>query len=264
LTTLWATPVREYASTTLVSVRPETPLADVYDLLLDRDLSAVPIVDDRGELRGILSTTDLLREARIEISSPRALARITPPPRTARDLMRREVICVDESLPLGDAAHQMMKHRIHRVVVTKGGAPVSVLSTRDAMRAVLEHRIDAPLERVMTTPVESVDEGDSIRTAIERLDDANVHGLVVVDGAWPIGVFTHTEAIHARALPSMFLDTPVERVMSYETICLDIATPLYRVAGHAIYMGVRRILAVHKRELRGIVTGFDLVRIMTL
>jgi CBS domain-containing protein len=158
----------------------------------------------------------------------------------------------------------MMKHHIHRVVVTRGGKPVGVLSTRDAMRAVLRERIDAPLERIMTVPVETIEEGDTIRTAIERLDDANVHGLVVVDGSWPVGVFTHTEAIHARALPPVFLDTPVERVMSYETICLDVSTPLYRVAGQFIQMRVRRILAVHDRELRGIVSGFDLVRVMTL
>lgn len=52
--------------------------------------------------------------------------------------------------------------------------------------------------------------------------------------------------------------------MSYETICLDTSTPLYRVAGHAVQMRVRRILAVHGRELRGIVSGLDLVRIMTM
>lgn len=264
MTTLWAMPVREYASDTLVSVRPETPLAEVHELLLARDISALPVVGDGGKLEGILSTTDLLREARIELSGPGAVARITPPPRVARDLMRRNVVTVDHEAPLGDAAGEMVKHRIHRVVVTRDGAPVGVLSTRDAMRAVLQKRIESPLERVMSSLVETVEEGDTIRTAIQRLDDANVHGLVVVDGRWPVGVFTHTEAIHARALPSMFLDSPVERVMSYETICLDTSTPLYRVAGHAIQMGVRRILAVHRRELRGIVTGFDLVRVMTL
>jgi CBS domain-containing protein len=264
LTALWATPVREYASDKLISVPPETPLADVHDLLLERDLSAVPVIDAKGELNGIISTTDLLREARIEIAEPGQLVRISPPPRLARDLMKRNVVTVDQDAPLGDAAAEMVKHRIHRVVVTKGGKPVGMLSTRDAMRAVHRARLHAPLERVMTVPVETIDEGDTIRTAIERLDDANVHGLVVVDGTWPIGVFTHTEAIQARALPAMFLDSPVERVMSYETICLDLKTPLYRVAGQAMQMRVRRILAVHDRELRGIATGFDLVRAMTL
>jgi CBS domain-containing protein len=264
LTTLWATPVREYASDTLVSVRPDTPLAEVHALLRARDLSAVVVVDEKGDLNGILSTTDLLREARIEIAAPGDVVRITPAPRLARDLMKRDVITVDQDAPLGDAAGEMMKHRIHRVVVTRGGKPVGVLSTRDAMRAVLRERIESPLERVMTVPVETIDEGDTIRSAIERLDDANVRGLVVVDGTWPVGVFTHTEAIQARALPPSLLDSPVERVMSYETICLDVKTPLYRVAGHAIQMRVRRILAVHDRELRGIVSGFDLVRVMTL
>ena len=264
MTTLWATPVREYASDTLISVVPETPLTEVHGILLKHDISAVPVVDGGGALRGILSTTDLLREARIEIAAPGEVARITPPPRTAGDLMRREVITVDQDAPLSEAAGAMMKHHIHRVVVTSRGAPVGILSTRDAMRAVLYHRIEAPLERVMTAAVVTIDGDDTIRSAIERLDDANVRGLVVVDGRWPVGVFTHNEAIHARALPPVVLDAPVERVMSYEMICLDTHTPLYRVAGHAIQMRVRRILAVHQREAPGIVTGFDLVRIMTM
>ena len=264
LNTLWNKPVRDYASGTLISVRPETPLIEVHDVLLEHDISAVPVVDHLGALKGIVSTTDLLREARIDVSAPGEVARITPPARSARDLMRREVISVDEDAPLRDAARKMTDYRIHRVVVTRAGAPVGVLSTRDAMRAVLTQHIEVPLEQVMTSPVATIDEGETIRTAIQQLDDANVRGLVVVDGAWPIGVFTHTEAIHARALPSMFLDSPVEGVMSYETICLDIDAPLYRVAGYAIHMRVRRILAVHARELRGIVSGFDLVRIMTM
>jgi len=256
--------VRDYASKTLISVRPDAPLAEVYDVLLDRDISAVAVVDEAGELHGILSSTDLLREARIEMLAPGEFARVTPPPRAARDLMRRDVITIAEDAPLQAAASAMVSHRIHRVVVTRGKVPIGVLSTRDAMRAVLQHRIKTPLERLMSTPVQTIDEGDTIRMAIERLDDANVRGLVVVEGNWPIGVFTHTEALHARALPPMFLDSPVEQVMSYETICLDVKTPIYRVAGHAMSMHVRRILAVHDRELRGIVSGFDLVRALAM
>jgi CBS domain-containing protein len=264
LNTLWNKPVRTYASEPLIFVRPETSLVDVHDLITKHDISAVPVVGDRGELAGIISTKDLLREARIDLAAPGERARITPPPRSARDLMRRDVVTVDENAPLLDAARKMTDHHIHRLVTTRDGAPAGILSTRDAMRAVLRQHVETPLEKVMTTPVETIDNGDTIRSAIERLDDMNVRGLVVVDGAWPIGVFTHAEAIQARALPSMFLDSPVEEVMSYETICLDIKAPLYRVAGYAIQMQVRRILVVHARELHGIVTGFDLVRVMTL
>jgi CBS domain-containing protein len=228
------------------------PLSEVQHLFEGRDISAVPVVDATGSLVGIVSSTDLLR-ATLD----------NPPERLVRDIMRTEVVTVDDTGSLRDAAEKMVEHHIHRLVVIKNGKPVGVVSTRDAMRAVLSYRVETPLEAVVTTPVETVEIGDTIELAIGRLAEANVRGLVVVDNEWPVGVFTHTEAIKARALPPDLRKTPVENVMSYETICLNIKTPLYRVAGHAIQMKVRRILAVSNRHLVGIVTGFDLVRFMT-
>ena len=56
---------------------------------------------------------------------------------------------------------------------------------------------------------------------------------------------------------------PVEEVMSYETVCLAVGTPLYRVASQARELRVRRILAVDERNVRGIATEFDLLHVMT-
>jgi len=260
----WSAPVRLYASKTLYAVPPTTPLVDVQRLLEERDISAVPVVDGHGALRGIVSTTDLLRVARIEMESPSSRPRVSPPPHLVVQVMRTEVVTVDEEAPLRDAATKMVEHRIHRLVVTRRGTPVGVISTRNAMRALLEARIADPLSRVMTTDLLTINVGDSIDAAIFMLSDANVHGVVVVDGSWPVGVFTQREAIKARALPSAFRATPVEQVMSYETICHDVKTPLYRIVGQSLGMNVRRILAVESRKLVGIATGFDLVRFMTL
>jgi CBS domain-containing protein len=94
----------EFASFSLVSALPETALSDVYDLMLERNVSALPVIDREGTLRGIVSTTDLLHEARIDVASPGARARIKAPPRTAADLMHGGVITVDEGAPLLDAA----------------------------------------------------------------------------------------------------------------------------------------------------------------
>jgi CBS domain-containing protein len=132
------------------------------------------------------------------------------------------------------------------------------------MRAVLFHHVELPLSAVMSAPVEAVDVGDSIETAIARLGEKNVRGLVVTDGDWPVGLFTHAEALKARTLPTAILATPVEQVMSYAITCLPITTPLYRVAGHAIAIRSRRILAVADRSLRGIATGFDLALVATM
>lgn len=254
-------PVSEYASPALVSVRPETTLDAVARVLEERAISGVVVIDEGGILQGIVSTRDLLRAVELELHprSPRPLVR--PTARTAAEAMRKEPIAIEARRPVREAAHLMVEHHIHRVVVLDHGLPTGILSTRDVMRAVLRHRVPTPLREVMRTPVETIGLGAPVETAVGHLADANVRGLVVVDGEWPVGVFTHTEAIQARALPRELLGSPVEDVMSYEILCLDVATPLYRVAGHAVSMNVRRVLAVESRRLRGIATGFDLARV---
>jgi predicted transcriptional regulator len=258
----WSAPVREFMSRTIVAVRLDTPLSEVHHTLEQNEISAVPVVDDDGTLRGILSTKDLLRVARLEMPTPEGLLRVVPPNRTASDLMRAAVLTIDERATVGEAGAEMVRHRVHRLIVVREGRPCAVISTRDAMRAITMARIETPLAEVMTREVKAIDLGTPIDEAVAHLDDANVRGLVVVDGTWPIGVFTHTEALRAAALPTSMQSIPVERVMSYETVCLDVSTPIYRVANHARQMRVRRILAVEHRVLRGIATGFDLLRIM--
>jgi acetoin utilization protein AcuB len=56
------TPVSTLMSSDVLSVELETPLAECIDLMLDEKVGALPVVDDRGVLVGIVSYVDLLRE----------------------------------------------------------------------------------------------------------------------------------------------------------------------------------------------------------
>jgi len=244
-------PVRDFMSKGLVVVRLETPLHEVRRVLEDRDISAVPVLDAAGKLRGLVSMSDLLHGPRGE-GAPDAMP-------VASDVMETEVITIDEGERMAEAAARMVERQIHRLVVLRRGAPVAVLSTRDAARAVLAAHTQTPLGEMMSTPVQTIDHAEPIHSAITRLSAAGVRGLVVVDGRSPVGVFTQLEAVKARGLSPERQQMPVEDVMSYETICLDVATPLYRVAGHMVQMRVRRVLAVEHREVRGILSGFDLL-----
>lgn len=248
---LWQTPVREYMSHALVSTSPGASIASARALLGDRDVSALPVVEGSA-LVGVLSTTDLWR-AKTQGRDPQTVA----------EAMTRDVATIEESKALRDAAATMQARKTNRVVVLRKGTPVAVCSTRDLMRAVLFHRVEAPLSRVMHTSVVTVAASDPLSRADELLQEGNVRGLVVLDGKKPVGAYTHTEALRARTkeLPS---STKVELAMSYETICLDETTPLYRAAGHAVQMGIRRIFAVKDETIAGIVTGFDLVTVLTL
>lgn len=56
------TMVSTLMSSDVLSVELETPLSECIDLMLDEKVGALPVVDDRGVLVGIVSYVDLLRE----------------------------------------------------------------------------------------------------------------------------------------------------------------------------------------------------------
>jgi CBS domain-containing protein len=55
-------PIASLMTTDVVSVNVEADAAEIADLMLDRRIGAVPVVDTDGSLVGIVSYVDLLRE----------------------------------------------------------------------------------------------------------------------------------------------------------------------------------------------------------
>lgn len=243
--------VRDRMTSPAITVRAEAPLTEVVHLLERGTISAAPVVTEE-RLVGIVSTTDLLAHPPREGEAPR----------TAAQVMTSPVLVARPGEPLDEAAWKMVAGRVHRLVVSEDDRVLGILSARDILREVKSRRATAPIGSVMTTPVEAIAIGDTVDEASARLASSNVHGLVVVDGLAPVGVFTHAEALAARRLPPSLRSGPVEEVMSYETICLDVATPIYRAAAHVVSMNVRRILVVEAKHLVGILSCVDLVGVL--
>jgi CBS domain-containing protein len=238
-------------TSSVVSASPITSVRRVLEILEAHAISAVPIVED-GKLVGIVSTTDLVPVVAMGMNNDRELF--------VKDVMQSPVLTTSPNAQIEEAGRRMASGRVHRlVVVTEQNVPVGILSARDVLEEAKRLRVAAPISSFMSKPVVTVDIGDSIELAVERIAQARVHGLVVMDGSRAVGVFTQAEALAARALPQKLRENPVEEMMSYETIFLEAATPLYRAAGYAIAMNVRRILVVEHRQLVGVLSSIDLV-----
>lgn len=252
-------PVSEYMSEGLVTVAPQMPLHEIADLFRARGVSAAAVAGPDRVVCGMLSSRDLLSAVELDLGS-HGRGRARPTEKTAAAIMRTDLISVDLASPLRQAAALMVERKIHRVWVRRFAQTIGALTAHDLMRAVLHHHVEAPLWTIMSAPVLTVGLGESVRTAIDRLGGCGTHGLVVVDGEAPVGVFTRTEAIEARSLPPELLESPVERTMSYEMVALPQDTPLRRAAGHACVLHLRRVLALDGKRLCGIATGFDFCR----
>lgn len=231
-----------------VGVTPDVTVSSIARVLEEHAISAVPVME-ADRMVGIVSTSDVLRSF--------AAARDTPV--NARAIMSTRVVVARPTERLDEAARRLVRERIHRLVVVDEGRPIGILAARDILLGLPHRRMTLPLRAVMTTPIQSIAIGDSVATGIAALAATNVHGLVVVEEEWPVGVLTHHEALAARALPPDMQKRAVEEIMSYETICLDVGTPIYRAVAHALAMDVRRFLVVEGRRLVGIVSCHDLV-----
>jgi CBS domain-containing protein len=184
---------------------------------------------------------------------------LTLPRARVQERMVANVATVQASTPVREAARLMVERRVHRVYVVARGRPVGVLSALDVMQAVVQARVTTPISAFMSSPVLTVETDEPVARVTDRLGEEHVHGLVVVESGWPVGVFTQLEALASRQLEPA---TPVETVMSCAMLCVPVETPIFRAAGFLSATRARRVLAVSGRRLEGILTGLDLARVV--
>ncbi|MFW2387483.1 MAG: CBS domain-containing protein, partial [Polyangiales bacterium] len=203
---------------------------------------------------GVVSRTDVLHAA---VFSHGETFRV--PDRPVEEIMKSPALQVAAGDPLAKAAKLMLKNHVHRVFVTTDGKPDGVVSTRDLMRAVREKRIKTPISEIASGSVVKIKADDPIAMAVDRLDRSNKHGLVVVEGDFPVGIFDQACALEARRLPPT---TAVENGMNVRILILPAAMGLGRAAQQAVGMNVRRILIEDDLGVTGIVGGLDFARVM--
>ena len=247
-------PVTEYMTSPVETVQIGESLVTVNELFVGQGVSALGVVDDEGALKGVISRTDVLHAA---VFTHGETFRI--PNRPVEELMKSPALQVGPDARVAEAAKLMLSNHVHRIFVTSDGKPEGVISTRDLMRVVREKRLKTPISEIASGSIVKVKADDPIALAVDRLDVSNKHGLVVVEGDFPIGIFDQASAIDARRLPP---NTAVEHAMDVRILILPGAIGLARAAEQALGMNVRRILIENDRGVTGIVGGLDFARVM--
>jgi len=248
------TPVTEYMSAPVETVTIGESLLAANELFAGQGVSALGVVNDEGELKGVISRTDVLHAA---VYTHGETFRV--PDRAVEELMKSPALQVGSTAPLSEAAKLMLKNHVHRVFITESGKPVGVVSTRDLMRAVREKRLKTSISEIASGSVVKVKADDPIALAVDRLDLSNKHGLVVVEGGFPVGIFDQACALQSRRLPP---HTAVEHAMDVRILILPREIGMGRAAEQALSMNVRRILIEDDRGVTGIVGGLDFARVM--
>lgn len=176
---------KDIMTTEVVTVTSDSRVEDIAKLLLERNISAVPVVDTNGKIIGIVSEGDLIRRRESETGGHRSwwLDLLTSPEERAReyvkihghiagDIMTREIVSVAEETAVGEIARILEKRRIKRVPVMRNGEIVGIVSRANLLQGLATHKDQVSVE---ATP-----DDRRIREQIMALvakEDWIVHGL---------------------------------------------------------------------------------------
>jgi CBS domain-containing protein len=149
---------RDIMSAPVVSVDPYTSTREVARLLVEKGISAVPVVDADGAPIGMVSEGDLIRPERAarenwrqswleifaegEPLAPELLAWLQSQNHTASAVMSAPVITVSEDTELGEIARVLVTHRIKRVPVVREGQVTGIVARDDVLRALAASKAD--------------------------------------------------------------------------------------------------------------------------
>ncbi|MBL6458125.1 CBS domain-containing protein [Belnapia sp. T6] len=137
-------------SVDVVTVPPETPVVAIARLLAERGISAVPVLDHDGRLRGIVTEADLIRRLAGAEDRPAGWLRrlfadaATEAERyarthgaTASDVMTEQLVTVTPGTTATHVAHLLEEMGIRRVLVVEDGKLRGLVSRADLLRALV-------------------------------------------------------------------------------------------------------------------------------
>ena len=155
---------RDVMVSPVISVKPSCTVKEVAKTLLERRISAVPVVDDSGKLAGIVSEGDLMHRAEIGtqrrhswwlrvLTGDDALAAeyTKAHARTVADVMTREVITASPDTPLHEIAALLERHSIKRVPIVKDSELVGIVSRANLLQALASSHKDLDIQLSDTT-----------------------------------------------------------------------------------------------------------------
>jgi len=197
--------VSEVMRREVVTVHPGSPVTEVVQLLLDKDFTAVPVVDDDNKVVGMVSDNDLLTRGGINVTLSLKKAadsdfvnelhkQLKEPGRKVSEVMTREVVTVPPEMVLGKAAKLMVEKQLKRLpVVDKEGKLAGILGRLDILNTIAAvhlpewhpeaHPAGIPgkVADVMTRDVPTVHESATLEEIFHLLVSSSHKRVVVLD-----------------------------------------------------------------------------------
>jgi CBS domain-containing protein len=120
----------------VITVHPETPLDKVIDILIQRNITGMPVLNDDSSIAGIITEKDILHflldQNILDLMNNRLLCETT-----VYHVMTSDVVTFDEDTALTLICEALVHRNFRRVpIVDKDGKLVGIISRKDIMAVI--------------------------------------------------------------------------------------------------------------------------------
>ena len=126
-------------------------------------------------------------------------------------VMSKNVLTLDKSTSLQEAAENMKKLNVGCVIVTENNNPIGIITERDFVtKIVAEGRpLFTEIQEVMSSPLITIDSDETIWEASELMKEKSIHKLPVKENEQIAGIVTTTDIVKISSVGS---DSEMRRI----------------------------------------------------
>jgi CBS domain-containing protein len=201
--------VRDVMVAPVITASPNASIKSVTETFVRYQISAVPVVDEKGEVVGIISEGDLLHRAEAGTEKRRpwwlrafigsdALANeyVKAHARRVSDAMTRPVVTASPEMPLHEVAALLEKHSIKRVPIVENGQLVGIVSRANLVQAV------ASVGKALEIPLSDSAIRDKLLAHLKAQDWAHTGLLNVTVNGGVVDLWGMVSALIVGSLPT--------------------------------------------------------------
>ena len=119
---------KDIMTTQVICIHKDTPVFEAIKLMIENNITGIPVIEDDNTLIGIISEQDVLRLYNTYEKEK---------DRKVNDFMTQPAIHFDQNEYVIDICHCLMDNSIRRVPVTSNGKVVGVISRTDILKNIL-------------------------------------------------------------------------------------------------------------------------------
>lgn len=123
-------------TTNVLTIRENESVSKARTILMEEDITALPVVNEYGDLSGIITQTDFFQlEALVASKILRDLDVVES--LKVHDVMIKNTITLPEDATLAEISSSMVDNSIHRVIITRDSKVVGLITAMDVLKTVV-------------------------------------------------------------------------------------------------------------------------------